>query len=94
MHSIPSLDLMSVTCSICQRLNQLAEGRYYNPFERVWVGSEEKRPLAEKITDSRREILKELIPQMFEVLHRIARVSCDYVKRRRWSSPRFDSSKR
>ena len=26
------------------------------------------------------ETLKELIPQMFEVMHRVAKLSCDYVK--------------
>jgi len=51
-------------------------------------------PLATKISDEivseETEILKELIPRMFEVMHRVAKFSCDYVKRGRWSSPRFD----
>ena len=51
-------------------------------------------PLAKKVSDEivseETEILKELIPRMFEVMHRVAKLSCDYVKRGRWSSPRFD----
>jgi hypothetical protein len=51
-------------------------------------------PLATKVSDEivseETEILKELIPRMFEVMHRVAKLSCDYVKRGRWSSPRFD----
>ena len=42
-------------------------------------------PLAKKVADEivskETEILKELILQMFEVMHRVARLSCDYVKR-------------
>ena len=48
-------------------------------------------PLAKKVADEivsdETEILKELIPRMFGVMHRAAKLSCDYVKRRRWSSP-------
>ena len=51
-------------------------------------------PLAKKVEDEivseETEILKELIPQMFEVMHRAAKLSCDYVKRDEWSSPWFD----
>ena len=36
------------------------------------------------------ETLKELIPRMFEVMYRAAKLSCDYVKRGGWSSPWFD----
>jgi len=50
-------------------------------------------PLAKKIADEvvsdERDILKELIPRMFAIMHRVARVSCDYVKNGMWSSPRF-----
>ena len=42
-------------------------------------------PLAKKVADEivseEAEILKELIPRMFEVMHRVAKLSCDYVKR-------------
>ena len=48
-------------------------------------------PLAKKVANEiiseETEILKELIPRMFEVMHRVAKLSCDYVKRgRSWSS--------
>ena len=46
-------------------------------------------PLAKKVADEiaeDTEILKELIPRMFEVMHGVAKLSCDYVKRgRSWS---------
>ena len=46
-------------------------------------------PLAQKVADEivseETEILKGLIPRMFEVIHRVAKLSCDYVKRGRWS---------
>jgi len=51
-------------------------------------------PLAKKVADGivseETEILKELIPRMFEVMHRVAKLSCNYVRRGRWSSPEFD----
>jgi len=51
-------------------------------------------PLAKKVSDEivseETEILKELIPRMFEVMYRVAKLSCDYVTRGRWSSPWFD----
>jgi hypothetical protein len=34
--------------------------------------------------------LSEVIPRMFEVIRKAAEVSCDYVKRGRWSSDGFD----
>ena len=44
-------------------------------------------PFAEKVADEivseETEILEELIPRMFKVMHRAARLSCDYVKRGR-----------
>ena len=53
-------------------------------------------PLAKQVADDNvseeKEILKELIPQMFEVMYRVAKLSCDYVKRGRWSSPRLEKS--
>ena len=46
--------------------------------------------VSEKVVSEETEILKELIPRMFEVMFRVAKLSCDYVKRGRWSSYRFD----
>jgi hypothetical protein len=47
-------------------------------------------PLAKKVADEivsdETDILKELIPRMLEVMYRVAKFSCDYVKRGRWSS--------
>jgi hypothetical protein len=47
-------------------------------------------PLAKKVADEivseETEILKELVPRMFGVMHRVAKFSCDYVKRGK-SSP-------
>ena len=40
--------------------------------------------VADEIVSEEREILEELIPRMFNVMHRVARLSCDYVKRGRW----------
>src|SRR5258706_8924855 len=46
-------------------------------------------PLAKKVADEivseETEILKELILRMFDVMHRVAKFSCDYVKHGRWS---------
>jgi hypothetical protein len=51
-------------------------------------------PLAKKVSNEivseETDILKELIPRMFEVMYRVAKLSCDYVKRGRWSCYRFD----
>ena len=51
-------------------------------------------PLAKKVADEivseEMEILKEFIPRMFEVMHKVAKLSCDYVKRGRWSSSASD----
>ena len=49
------------------------------------------KKVADEIVSEETEILKELIPRMFEVMHRVAKLSCDYVKRGRWSSLGFDS---
>jgi hypothetical protein len=42
-------------------------------------------PLAKKVGDEivseETEILKELIPRMYEVMYKVAKFSCDYVKR-------------
>ena len=41
-------------------------------------------PLADKVADEieskETEILEKVIPQMYEVMHRVARFACDYVK--------------
>ncbi len=51
-------------------------------------------PLAKKveneIVSEETEILKGVIPRMFEVMYRVAKLSCDYVKHGRWSSPGSD----
>ena len=48
-------------------------------------------PLAKKVADEivseETEILKGFIPRLFEVMHRAAKLSCDYVKRGERSSP-------
>ena len=45
-------------------------------------------PLADKVADEivceETEILEKIIPRMFEVMQRVAKFSCDYVKRRRF----------
>ena len=42
-------------------------------------------PLVKKVADEivakETEFLKSLIPRMFEVMYRVAKLSCDYVKR-------------
>ena len=49
------------------------------------------KQVADEIVSEETKILKDLIPKMFEVMHRVAKLSCDYVKRGRWwSSPGFD----
>ena len=49
------------------------------------------RKVADEIVSEETEILKELIPRMFEVMYRVAKLSCDYVKRGGWwSAPGCD----
>jgi hypothetical protein len=48
------------------------------------------KQVADEIVSDETKILKELIPRMFDVMHKVAEASCDYVKRGGWSSPRFD----
>jgi hypothetical protein len=43
--------------------------------------------VADEIDDKKTEILANIIPQMYEVMHRVARFSCDYVKRGEQPSP-------
>src|SRR5258706_790705 len=45
------------------------------------------KKVAEEIVSDETEILKELIPRMFEVMRRVAKLSCDYVKHGRSSFP-------
>jgi len=37
--------------------------------------------VADEIVCKETDILEKIIPRMFEVMHTVARVSCDYVKR-------------
>ena len=50
-------------------------------------------PFADKVADEigskETEILEKILPRMYEVMHRVARFSCDYVKRGRRPSFRF-----
>ena len=39
--------------------------------------------VANEIVSEETRFLKELIPRMFGVMHRVAKLSCDYVKRGR-----------
>ena len=48
------------------------------------------KKVADEIVSEETEILKELIPRMFDVMNRAAKLSCDYVKRGRWLFPGFD----
>ena len=48
------------------------------------------KKVADEMISEETEILKEFIPRMFEVMHRAAKLSCDYVKRGRWLFPGFD----
>jgi hypothetical protein len=45
-------------------------------------------PLADKVADEvvceETDILEKVIPRMFEVMHSVAKFSCDYVRRGRW----------
>ena len=46
--------------------------------------------VANEIVSEETKILKDLIPRIFQVMHRVATLSCEYVRRGRCSSPRFD----
>ena len=52
-------------------------------------------PLADKVVDEiddkQTEILAKIIPHMYEVMHRVAIFSCQYVKRGEQPSPGFAS---
>ena len=43
--------------------------------------------VADEIDDKKTEILAKIIPKMYEVMHRVARFSCQYVKRGKQPSP-------
>ena len=45
----------------------------------------------EEIVSEETKILKKFIPRMYEVLHKVAKASCEYVRRGMWSSLRFDT---
>ena len=51
-------------------------------------------PLANKVADEivceETDILEKIIPRMFEVMHRVAKFSCNYVRHGRRSVCRFD----
>ena len=49
------------------------------------------KQVADEIVSEETKVLKELIPRMFEVMYRAAKLSCDYVKHGGWSSPWFDN---
>ena len=42
--------------------------------------------VAEEIVCEETDLLEKIIPRMFEVMHKVAELSCDYVKHG-WSSP-------
>ena len=50
------------------------------------------KKVADEIVSEERDILKELIPRMFEVMYRVAKLSCGYVKRGKWSCLRLVSA--
>jgi len=41
--------------------------------------------VAEEIICEGTDLLEKIIPRMFEVMYRVAKISCDYVKYGRWS---------
>ena len=49
------------------------------------------KQVADEIVSEETEISKDLIPRMFEVMYRVAKLSCDYVKCGRWSSLWLDN---
>ena len=48
------------------------------------------KQVADEIVSEETKMLKDLIPRMFEVMHKVAILSYNYVKHGRWSSRRFD----
>jgi len=45
--------------------------------------------VADEIMGEETEILERTVPRMFEVMYRVAKFSCDYVKCGKWSHFRF-----
>jgi len=45
--------------------------------------------VAEEIVCKETDLLEKVIPRMFEVMYRVAKMSCDYVKYGGWSRPGF-----
>src|SRR5258706_12590208 len=45
------------------------------------------KQVADEIVSEETKILKELIPRMFEIMHRVAKLSCEYVRRGRLVQP-------
>ena len=45
----------------------------------------------EEIVCEETDLLKQIIPRMFEVMHKAAKVSCDYVRHGMWSLDGFDA---
>ena len=41
--------------------------------------------VADKLVCEEMDLLEDIIPRMYEVMHKVANVSCDYVKSGRWS---------
>jgi len=41
--------------------------------------------VADKLVCEEMDLLEDIIPRMYDVTHRVANVSCDYVKSGRWS---------
>ena len=48
------------------------------------------KQVADGIVSEETKFLKDFLPRMFRVMHWVAKLSCDYVKRGMRSSPRFD----
>ena len=40
--------------------------------------------VAEEIVCKETDLLEKVVPRMFEVMYRVAKMSCDYVKRGKW----------
>ena len=47
--------------------------------------------VADEIVCEETDVLEKIIPQMFEVMHRVAKFSCDYVRHGRGSFCRLDT---
>ena len=45
--------------------------------------------VADKLVCEEMDLLEDVIPRMYEVMHKVANISCDYVKYGRWSPDGF-----